>query len=142
MVKGLSASRTGERRWDWYGVILEYTGGAMNTEGLGGGMKRGSGRGRRLDFFRSSSLSPSPFCSVFSDREFLSDRRRVTITEGLWSVLVWSLWIQAETRPGSSLDGEASSLRTGTETGITRGTRVSSRERFTCSPSSLGLQGL
>lgn len=32
----------------------------MNGLGLGGGMKRGSGRGRLLDFFTSSS--PSPFC--------------------------------------------------------------------------------
>lgn len=31
----------------------------MNKPGLGGGMKRGSGRGRRLDFLPSSSLSPS-----------------------------------------------------------------------------------
>lgn len=32
----------------------------MNGLGLGGGMKRGSGRGRLLDFLPSSS--PSPFC--------------------------------------------------------------------------------
>lgn len=31
----------------------------MNRPGLGGGMKRGSGRGRLLDFLPSSSFSPS-----------------------------------------------------------------------------------
>lgn len=31
----------------------------MNKPGLGGGMKRGSGLGRRLDFLPSSSFSPS-----------------------------------------------------------------------------------
>lgn len=31
----------------------------MNKPGLGGGMKRGSGRGRLLDFLPSSSFSPS-----------------------------------------------------------------------------------
>lgn len=38
----------------------------MNKPGLGGGMKRGSGRGRRLDFLPSSSFSPSvpPFCAA------------------------------------------------------------------------------
>lgn len=57
------------------------------NKGLGGGMKRGSGRGRRLDFLPSSSFSPSApsFCSALSDKEFLSERLRVTMTEGLWS---------------------------------------------------------
>lgn len=59
----------------------------MNIAGLGGGINKGSGLGRRLDFLASSSFSPSvpPFCSELSDNEFRSERLRVTMTEGLWS---------------------------------------------------------
>lgn len=114
----------------------------MNKPGLGGGMKRGSGRGRRLDFLPSSSRSPSllPFCSELSDNEFLRERLRVTMTEGLWSERLKSwgfkgLWGQVEASAESSLSGEeGSSLRTGTDTGMTRGRRLSSRGRLVFIP--------
>lgn len=123
----------------------------MNKPGLGGGMKRGSGLGRRLDFLPSSSFSPSvpPFCSELSVKEFLRERRRVTMTEGLWSARPRSwgfegLGGQLEARAASSLSGEEGScLRTGTDTGMTRGRRLSSRGRLAFRPSdSVGLHGL
>lgn len=123
----------------------------MNKPGLGGGMKRGSGRGRRLDFLPSSSFSPSvpPFCSELSDKEFLSERLLVTMTEGLWSAWPRSWGFEAlggqlEARAASSLSGEEGScLRTGTDTGMTSGRRLSSRWRLAFRPSdSVGLHGL
>lgn len=58
----------------------------MKVPSLGGGIKSGSGRGRRLalaDLLSASlPLSAPPFWPVLSDGEFLSERRRVTITEG------------------------------------------------------------
>lgn len=88
-------------------------------------------------------------CSELSDREFLSERLRVTMTEGLWSARPRSwgfegLGGQLEARAASSLSGEEGScLRTGTDTGMTSGTRLSSRGRLAFRPSdSVGLHGL
>lgn len=113
-------------------------------------MKRGSGRGRRLDFLPSSSFSPSvpSFCSELSDKEFLSERLRVTMTDGLWSARPTSWGLeglggQLDARTASSLSGDdGSCLRTGTDTGMTSGRRVSSRGRLAFIPSdSVGLHG-
>lgn len=81
-------------------------------------------------------------CSELSESEFLSERLRVTMTEGLWSARPRSRWVQVAPSAGSSRFGEDSSLRTGTDTGITRGTRLSSRGLLVFKPSSVGLQGL
>lgn len=103
-----------------------------------------------MDFLPSSSFSPSTpsICSELSD-EFLSERLRVTMTEGLWSARLRSwgfecLGGQLEARAVSSLLGdEGSCLRTGTDTGMTSGRRLSSRGRFAFIPSdSVGLHGL
>lgn len=73
-----------------------------------------------------------------SDRELRSERRRVTMTEGLWSVRFGSLclWGQLDDREVCSWSKKAGSARrTGTDTGITRGTRLSSRTRLALKPS-------
>lgn len=71
------------------------------------------------------------------------------MTEGLWSSRPGSWWFeglgaQLEAGPKSSLSGEdGSCLRTGTDTGMMRGRRPSSRARLPLTPSeSVGLQGL
>lgn len=86
--------------------------------------------------------------SEFSDKEFLSERLRVTMTEGLWSSRPTSwgfegLGGQLEARDASSLSGEEGSCRrTGTDTGMTSGRRLSSRGRLPFRPSeSVGLHG-
>lgn len=73
----------------------------------------------------------------------------MTMTEGLWlsgpgSSGFGGLGTQLEAGPKSSLSGEeASCLRTGTDTGMMRGRRLSSRARLAPGPSgSAGLQGL
>ena len=90
-----------------------------------------------------------PTCSELSDKEFLSERLRVTMTEGLWSArpISWGfegLGGQLEARVASSLSGEDGSCRrTGTDTGMTSGRRLSSRGRLGFRPSeSVGLHGL
>lgn len=73
-----------------------------------------------------------------SDRELRSERRRVTMTEGLWSVRFGSLgrWGQLAEREVCSWSKKVGSARrTGTDTGITRGTRLSSRTRLALKPS-------
>lgn len=96
-----------------------------------------------------SNNKNAPTCSELSDKEFLSERLRVTMTEGLWSSRPSSsgfkgLWAQLEARFPSSLSGEEGScLRTGTDTGMTSGRRLSSRGRLAFKPSgSVGLHGL
>lgn len=71
------------------------------------------------------------------------------MTEGLWSSRPGSWWLeglgaQLEAGSKSSLSGEEGScLRTGTDTGMMRGRRPSSRARLALRPSeSVGLQGL
>lgn len=74
----------------------------------------------------------------------------MTMTEGLWVSRPGSwgsevLGAQLEAGPRSSLSGEedGSCLRTGTDTGMMRGRRLSSRARLAPGPSgSVGVQGL
>lgn len=84
-------------------------------------------------------------CSELSDKGFLSERLRVTMTEGLWSARFRGfegLWGQSEARAASSLSGEEGSCRrTGTDTGMTSGKRLSSRGRLALRPP-VGLHGL
>lgn len=94
-------------------------------------------------------MAEAPTWSGLSDSEFLSERLRVTMTEGLWlsrpaSSGLAGLETQLEAAPNSSLSGEEGScLRTGTDTGMMRGRRLSSRARLAPGPSaSVGLQGL
>lgn len=73
-----------------------------------------------------------------SDTELRSERRRVTMTEGLWSVRFGSLglWGQLAEREVCSWSKDVgSACRTGTDTGITRGTRLSSLARLALKPS-------
>lgn len=73
-----------------------------------------------------------------SDRELRSDLRRVTMTEGLWSVRFRSLrrWGQLADKEVCSWSNEVGSARrTGTDTGITSGTRLSSLTRLALKPS-------
>lgn len=72
----------------------------------------------------------------------------MTMTEGLWlsrpgSSGLGGLETQLEAGTSSSLSGEEGScLRTGTDTGMMRGRRLSSRARLAPRPSDpLGLQG-
>ena len=90
----------------------------------------------------------APTCSALSDKEFLSERLRVTMTEGWWSARPRSWGLeglggQPEARAASSLSGdEGSCLRTGTDTGMTSGRRLSSRCRLAFRPSeAAGLHG-
>lgn len=86
----------------------------------------------------------APTCPELSDREFLRDRLRVTMTEGLPSILVTSWRVKdlcgrpvsgVECSPsGEDEDEGGSGLRTGTDTGMTRGIMLSSRGRLALWP--------
>lgn len=98
---------------------------------------------------RSGIIAGAPTWSGLSDSEFLRERLRVTMTEGLWLSRPGSsgcpgLETQLEAGPASSLSGEEGScLRTGTDTGMMSGRRLSSRARLAPRPSGwVGLQGL
>lgn len=73
-----------------------------------------------------------------SDTELRSERRRVTMTEGLWSVRFKSLSRRGQLAEREVCSGSkevGSVRRTGTDTGITRGTRPSSLTRLALKPS-------
>lgn len=74
-----------------------------------------------------------------SDTELRSERRRVTMTEGLWSGRSLGRSGQLAEREACSLSGESASVcRTGTDTGMTSGTRLSSLARL-APPTSISL---